>query len=281
MVKKKQRLTNRLYEKIAAVGVAFAILLLFGHFVVARPAAAQVQNGISEPQDGAVLTGIVSIQGTATHESFLRYELAFNSGADWLVFAEGDQPVVDGTLAIWDTTVGQPASPVFPDGIYQLRLRVVRQDYNYDEYFVGNLTVSNATTPTPSPTATIVGDGTPQPGTPGPGATPTTGLVIIRPTPLPSLTPFPTPTPPATPANGVSAGGSAGLGDEATSSDNGGLLQRFLDLDTGRFGRAFWAGVRIAIFGFAFLALYLLLRTLARYVWRRVWAWVYREEKRL
>ena len=71
-----------------------------------------------------------------------------------MVFAEGDRPVVNGSLAIWDTTVGYPSNPVFPDGVYHLRLRVVRQDYNYDEYFVNNLVVSNAMTPTPTETAT-------------------------------------------------------------------------------------------------------------------------------
>jgi len=278
MMKMKRDITISLHD-IAAVGVTCALLLIFtGHYVIARPAAAQVQNGISEPQDGSILTGVVSIHGTATHESFLRYELAFNNGTDWLVFAEGDAPVIDGTLAIWDTTIGQPANPVFPDGAYQLRLRVVRQDYNYDEYFVRSLTLSNATTPTPSATATVVGEGTPQPGTPGLGATATTGLVIVRPTPLPSLTPFPTPTPPATPADGASTGGSLGPGGDASDSDSGGLLQRILNVETSRFGSAFWAGVRVALYVFALLALYLLLRTLLRHVWRRVWTRMYREE---
>ena len=48
--------------------------------------------------------------------------------------------MLNGPLAIWDTTVGREINaPVWPDGRYRLRLRVVRTDYNYDEYFVTDL----------------------------------------------------------------------------------------------------------------------------------------------
>jgi len=265
-------------DYVPALGVAFALLLfLLAHFAAARPALAQAQNGISEPENGAALSGVVSIRGTATHEAFLRYELAFSNGADWLVFAQGDRPVVADTLAIWDTTIGQPANPVFPDGIYELRLRVVRQDHNYDEYFVRNLTVSNAMTPTPTETATIAAQPTSGPGTPAPQASPTSGLFILRPTPLPSLTPFPTPSVPAAPAGSVTRGTPGALG--SGESNNGeGLLQRLLAIETGRYGSAFWVGVRLTLYAFMFVALYLLLRAIVRYAWRHIWARVYRQE---
>ncbi|HZD10949.1 MAG TPA: hypothetical protein VE553_06375, partial [Candidatus Binatia bacterium] len=247
-------------EHAAAVGVTVALLLfLVGSLLGVRPASAQVQNGISAPESGAVLSGVVIIRGTASHESFLRYELAFSNGSDWLVFAEGDQPVENGTLAIWDTTVGQPANAVFPDGVYQLRLRVVRQDYNYDEYFVRNLTLSNASTPTPTATATTAELTTPLAGTPAAAASPTSGLTIIRPTPLPSLTPFPTPSRQPTPVQGALAGSPPGVGSDQPG-DDGRLLQRLGVFGMGRFSTAFWAGARITLYAFALLALYLLLR---------------------
>lgn len=262
------------HRYLTAVGVSFT-LLLFLHlpFIAVGQVQAQAQNGISEPESGDAISGVVTIRGTATHESFLRYEVAFSRGADWIVFAEGDQPVVDGTLAIWDTTVGQPGNAVFPDGAYNLRLRVVRQDYNYDEYFVQNLMVSNATTPTPTATATTQGQATPPAGTPAPEATGSSGLTIIRPTGLPTLTPFPTPSVPAPPADQVSSGPpAAGEAEAALNTGGGGdgLLQQMLNVNTNRFGQAFWSGVRLTLYAFALVAGYLLVRFLLRIVWRRV-----------
>src|SRR5690606_20621533 len=144
-----------------------ALSLLVSILFVATPVQAQFQSGISSPESGDTIAGVVIVQGTANHESFLRYEVAFDNGNDWIVFAEGEQPVVNGSLAVWDATVGQPQDPVFPDGTYRLRLRVVRQDYNYDEYLVENIIVSNGGSPTPTPTPTTEGDSTPgAPATP-------------------------------------------------------------------------------------------------------------------
>jgi hypothetical protein len=199
----------------------------------------------------------------------MRYELAFNRGDGWLVFAEGDRPVVDGTLAIWDTTIGQPSNPVFPDGAYQLRLRVVRQDYNYDEYFVNDLVLANSMTPTPTATATLPQQATRQIGTPDPQASATSGFIIIRPTPLPSLTPFPSPSSPAAPSSAAAGTPAAPAGNNEDGDE--GLLQRLLAIDTTRFGEAFWAGVRLAMFAFALIPLYLLVRALIRFAWRQFW----------
>jgi hypothetical protein len=226
---------------------------------------AQAQNGITEPAAGDVLTGIVIIRGTAFDPNFLRYEIAFFRGGSWIVFAEGDRPVVDGTLAIWDTTVGAPNNPVFPDGSYELRLRVVRQDYNYSEYFLSNLAISNADNGTATATATI--SATP-PSPEQPGMTPTARLdePITRATALPSLTPFPTPSPEVTPRTLLS--GSADDPPTTAVSEERGLMARLRDVDYGRFRRAFWLGARLAFYAFLLLASYLLIRWLFRLAWR-------------
>lgn len=209
------------------------------------------------------------MQGTATDPSFLRYELAFLNetapGGDWIVFAQGDQPVVDGTLAVWDTTVGSGSNPVFPDGRYQLRLRVVRQDFNYDEYFVTNLTIANDTV-TPSPTATSA---TTDPvETSAPQAGETALPVVTQPVPdvLPSLTPFPTPSPQATPVNEPLGPGSDG--GAAGTEEGQGVFDRIASIDTSQFGAAFWQGVRFVGLIFGLLAAYLLLRGVFRRLWR-------------
>lgn len=244
---------------------------------VERVDAQTAANGITEPPAGAVLSGVVIIRGTATHSTFLRYELAFNRGSDWIVFAEGEEPVVNGTLAVWDTRVGYPRSPIFPDGLYQLRLRIVRQDYNYEEYIVGNLTIANdEVTPTvtgtptgsPTPDGTAVAEDTPTAEAPGDTA-------ADDPTPLPSLTPFPSPTPEATPnviVSGSDGQNTSGEGEEG----NDGLLARLAAINTERFRRAFWRGAAFPFYAFAILALYLALRG----VWRRLWRTVWTREKR-
>jgi hypothetical protein len=231
---------------------------------------AQGANGITQPVSGETIAGVVTVQGTAVHPDYLRYELAFryvsNPTADWIVFAEGSQPVTNGTLAVWDTTVGQAiGAPVFPDGRYHLRLRVVRTDYNYDEYFATDLVVANSgPTPTSTPDPAATGEPTPVVAPPA-GAT----AVFQQPTPLPSLTPFPTSTPPAAPEN-PGLGAVDGLpGSPADAS--AGLLAQVAAIDVGQFGRAFWQGVRLTGLLFAALALYLLLRALFRWAWRRLW----------
>ncbi len=233
------------------------------------PAMAQTQNGFSQPVSGDVLSGVVIVQGTATDNSFLRYELAFlhQSGpnSDWIVFAQGDQPVVNGTLAVWDTSVGSASNRVFPDGRYQLRLRVVRQDFNYDEYFVIDLTIANDSgTPTATPTLTTTV--TVAAATPDAVETTLPELTQSPPDVLPSLTPFPTPSPQATPVNEPLGPGSGNNGGEI--EERQGVFEQISGIDTSQFGQAFWQGVRIVAFVFAALFAYLLLRGLFRRLWR-------------
>ncbi len=209
--------------------------------------------------------------GTAVHPDFLRYELAFlnqSAGAtDWVVFADGVNQVTDGVLAVWDTTAGRGSgSPVFPDGRYQLRLRIVKTDYNYDEYFVTGLTISNeGPTPTPTPDETAVAATGTAVSAPAQGTT--EGGVLVPATPIPSLTPFPTPTPPATPAPPPDSGTSG----DAAADNQGGLAAQLENANTSRIGQAFWLGVKISIGIFALFALYLILRGIFRWLWRVVW----------
>jgi hypothetical protein len=235
-------------------------LLLTGREAAAQPSA----NGITAPEVDTEVSGVVTVQGTAVHPNFLRYELAFRreDGAetDWIVFAEGSQPVIDGTLAVWDTTVGRDiGAPVFPDGRYRLRLRVVRADYNYDEYYVSGLEVANgeAATPAETPRPVETAAATAVFITPTPGQ--------ARPTPIPSLTPFPTLTPPPTVARPATA--------EATlTPPPRGVLPRLLAAPVGRIGRAFRLGIQVAVGIFLLFFAYLAARGVARRLWRAFWS---------
>ncbi len=141
------------------------------------------------------MRGSVQITGSALHPAFQRYELYFTvePGENWVFIGEArTNPVSNGVLGTWETGG-------LPDGNYSLRLRVVRQDGNYDEGFARNIIVANTNppTPTPAPTDTPAFDANatlPPPidsvVTPTSAATPTPVLVeqpeIPTPTPRPS-----------------------------------------------------------------------------------------------
>lgn len=263
---------NRKEDKLPLPARLFSVVLTFLLLTaVSRSGAvlAQTGSGITAPAPGETIAGVVEVRGTAVHPDYLRYELAFTNqatGSDWIVFAEGSQPVVDGVLAVWDTIVGQAiGAPVFPDGRYQLRLRVVKTDFNYDEYFVTDLIIQNqGPTPTPTPDETAVG-------------LTATAVVPILPTssgdssfqqltPLPSLTPFPTPTPPPTVVSGTPS-----LPQAAGNETDGGLLGQLEAVETDQVGSAFWLGIRLTVGLFLVAGGYLLLRWVGRRLWHIYW----------
>jgi hypothetical protein len=199
---------------------------------------------ITSPRDRAVVRDKVSIRGTATHPEFWKYEAAYgpepNPGDQWvLIGAVHETQVVDNVLETWDTTL-------LPDGNYSLRLRVVRRDGNYDEYFVREIAVANAQ-PTDTPTAPAV---TPTP-TNTPTPLPPTPTIVIELPVLPSPTPRPLPTvaqvikPTPTPA------------------------PSFFNIKLPDLGGAFCWGAGAAAFAFLLVGLLTLLRRLFSLLFRR------------
>jgi hypothetical protein len=101
--------------------------------------------GFYGPDTGSVLHGETAIVATAvavTDHPFLRYELSMSSAGveDWSLLFTGETPVWQAPVYYWDTTK-------VPDGLYDLRLRVVFKDSNYGEYFLRNLSVANNAAP--------------------------------------------------------------------------------------------------------------------------------------
>ena len=227
-----------------------------------RLANAQGGNGISSPRDNAVVSGVVLIEGTATDPSFLRYEMSFfkefDPLGDWVVFATGDRPVVGGVLAAWDTTVGRNAgAPFYPDGTYRLRLRVVRQDSNYDEYYILGLSLANETaTETPSPTPELEN-----------GATAVPTSVIAIPTELPTLTPFPTNTPRPTAVDQETSGGDS---EPPAEEPGGSFLSIEGEFNTSQVRAGLLFGVQLALIFFLMLALYVIGRRVLRWLLGRL-----------
>lgn len=165
------------------------LLLMLGALPVlaARPLQQGVEGQISSPQQNATVRGLVAVSGSATGPEFEFYKVEWSRDAgsdDWhLIGTAYPVPVLNGVLAQWDTTA-------VPDGVYVIRLRVVRRDGNYLEHFVRQVVVANkrpTETPTPATTETP---------TKGPTATagPTVTLAFLQPTAA-LAQPSPTPTP--------------------------------------------------------------------------------------
>ncbi len=114
-------------------------------------------QGIFAPQNGEVIRGQTPIIGTVNGKSafnpFTRYELHLTPSGldrwDWLYSSEEQH---------WQSEIYTLDTTLLEDGSYDLRLRIVYRDSNYDEYYVTRLRVANrsgATTlhPTPTPDA--------------------------------------------------------------------------------------------------------------------------------
>lgn len=208
-------------------------LFLIG-FLLVSPAHAQEAGTVTltQPPPGAVLTGMVVLTGTATHPTFVRYELAFALDADptntWFSIQEAvNTPVVAGALGSWDTRG-------IVDGNYAVRLRVYTSERNFVEAVVRGLRVQNS-----SPTATPVAAITPSPSGPTLTLAPTVTTVVIAAVTTPVAQPV---------ANPV-----------------GEALTPFLSLKPAQVSLAFWGGVRLSTLFFGILGLY----ALWRWWWRR------------
>ena len=111
-------------------------------------------QGIFEPQNGDVIRGQTPIIGTVNSKTafnpFARYELHITpSGLNqwsWL-YSSSEQ--------FWQSEIYTLDTTQLADGFYDLRLRIVYRDSNYDEYYVTRLRVANVSTPQAiHPTAT-------------------------------------------------------------------------------------------------------------------------------
>lgn len=151
---------------------------------------------IASPTSNAVVQGTVQIMGSADHSAFQFYVVDLgpepNTNDQWsTIGAIHNAPVINGVLETWDTTQ-------VPDGSYTIRLRVVRLDGNYSEFFVRQVVVSNTQ---PLPTDTPLPQGTeeappPQFPTVTPTDLPPTAPIVIEQPVVDTPTPRPVPTSP-------------------------------------------------------------------------------------
>ena len=137
-----------------------AIILLSGVWIVqAEPLAQQIQVQITSPEMNAEIRGLVPVIGSAVVPNFQFYKVEYGVGPNpsaWAVIGElHETPVLNGQLIVWDTTV-------LPDGVYTLKLQAVKQDGNWEEFYVRQLSIVNThPTPTTTPTITPTSEATP------------------------------------------------------------------------------------------------------------------------
>ncbi len=212
----------------------------------AAPLAQERVAIITSPRDGAQLTGVVQITGTATDPKFDHYELAWasqNTPDAWQMIANVQNQIQNGSLGTWDTAS-------LPPGVYRLLLRVVRQGDKNTDAVVNNLSI-NQGTPTPAPTATPTLEVTiaPTPTLGAAAATPT--VVIVQP---------PTSTPQAV-ATGQPAAGS--------SSSTGGPRTPSVQVNFASFGQAFCNGALYTLLIFIVWGIIWAMREIARWALKR------------
>lgn len=132
---------------------------------------------ITSPSGGQALQGLIAIDGSADHPSFLRYDLAFaydpNPTDTWFPIGEAvSTRAQQATLGLWDTS--QLAA-----GLYQVRLRVFLDNGAVLEDLAAGLRVG-------LPAATALSSGAPAAATASPAPLPTVTLAV--PPPLPRRT---------------------------------------------------------------------------------------------
>jgi hypothetical protein len=83
---------------------------------------------ITSPQNGAQLSGVVEVRGTASLPNFLSYkfELQWPNSEEWVTIQSFEAPVAGGILGYWDTSLLEP-------GTFKFRLVVVDNTFNYPE----------------------------------------------------------------------------------------------------------------------------------------------------
>ena len=102
-------------------------------------------QGFYAPDNGAVVRGLTPVVATVNGTSanpYVRFELYWSPAGveNWNWLTVGAQQFWQQEIYAWDTTQ-------MPDGLYDLRLRIVYRDANYSEYYLRNLSIANAGAP--------------------------------------------------------------------------------------------------------------------------------------
>lgn len=135
-------MTNKPPIRAIFAAILFIACVLAAGVSNAAHAQAPSDNGITSPAEGAAVSGVVEVSGVATDPAFQKWQI------DLLVDGKAQKATA---IAVGTEAAASPAplttfdSSRYPNGNHRLRLRVVRRDGNYDEYFRG-VTLANPIT---------------------------------------------------------------------------------------------------------------------------------------
>ncbi len=92
---------------------------------------------LTAPQNGAQVSGMVEVRGTASLPNFSSYklELQWPNSEEWVTIQSFDTPVAGGILGYFDTAPLEP-------GTYRFRLVVVDDTFNYPEPCVISIVIA-------------------------------------------------------------------------------------------------------------------------------------------
>jgi len=135
------------------LGVVWLLLV-----AAASPTPTPEKLSLTSPRPGEALQGVVTIQGTTAIAGYASAEVQFaysqSKSKDWFLIENGQQPVVDGIIATFDTTT-------ITDGVYDLRLVASLVDGSQQKVEVDGLRVRNySLIEADTPGATLTQDAT-------------------------------------------------------------------------------------------------------------------------
>jgi len=244
------------------IGIVLSFLI-FALQAWAAPRAQEPKPVIAQPEQDAAVRGVVQLIGSAVHPQFQRYELYYApwpvpSDQAWIFIGDAhfqQQPL--GLLGTWDSKSVQ-------DGAYALRVRVVKQDGNYNDSDPRRVLVANTTpllTPTPAATAAAPAESTEPPALPT--EPPATATIVVEVPAIESPTPMATSTPQPNPTTILAASGGA---DESTTlSEVEGILSPVRLVDVAKKTAIYTAGFFVLLgvfFGIKALLVWLIRRVL-------------------
>ena len=125
------------YQPLRSFLILVAMIFLL---VLGMSTAVFAQGGetvyVTSPAEGESLSGIFTVAGAIEFPDFQKYELYLKTGDEMLWAATVYSPVINGSLAFLDTRT-------FPDGAYQLIVRMVGTDSNYTEFMGPTFFIEN------------------------------------------------------------------------------------------------------------------------------------------
>jgi hypothetical protein len=108
--------------------------------VVVAPACPDQRSVLTTPGVNQRLSGVVPVNGSATHEAFQYYKLEYAFGGDatdgFVYFDGANSPIANGTLGSFNSTS-------LPNGAYTLQLTVVDLSANYPPPCRVTVTIAN------------------------------------------------------------------------------------------------------------------------------------------